>query len=70
MSQLAAAHAAYAQHGQRCSMLLHTFRWSGLLNLIASTHTHTYLHVHTHTHTYSLTLPHTRCVCVMKSEIT
>lgn len=51
MSQLAAAHAAYAQHGQRCSMLLHTFRWSGLLNLIASTHTHTYLHVHTHTHT-------------------
>lgn len=50
MSQLAAAHAAYAQHGQRCSMLLHTFRWSGLLNLIASTHTHTYLHVHTHTH--------------------
>lgn len=51
MSQLAAAHAAYAQHAQRCSMLLHTFRWCGLLNLIALTHTHEHILAHAHTHT-------------------
>lgn len=70
MSQLAAAHAAYAQHAQRCSMLLHTFRWCGLLNLIALTLTHTHVHILARAQTYSLTLLFTRCVCVMKSEIT
>lgn len=63
MSQLAAAHAAYAQHAQRCSMLLHTFRWCGLLNLIALTRTHTHVHIlaraHTHTHILTHTLTYT-----------
>lgn len=55
MSQLAAAHAAYAQHAQRCSMLLHTFGWCGLLNLIALTHTHEHILERAHTPTHLLT---------------